>query len=267
MANKLPEKIELTMRAYGFSLLRQEISFLFAPLEFDVNELTNNRLTESRRNSFIIPARNFLSGLSASLSSDIEILGMNPDTLFFLFDRSGEKRVKVIPDIRINLKKQHQLSGEISVEPDSVSVNGPKSVLDTISQVRTVFQKFDQLEETLEKEIQISGIKNVNTDYQSVKLKIPVEEFTEAQQYVPVTVKNIPDGINLKLFPSKVKVAYQVGLSRFAGIHPEDFLLTVDFQEIQKGAQYLKIRIEKTPAFIYAVLLNPEEIEYLIENK
>jgi len=267
LANKLPEEFELTMRAHGFTLLRQELSFLFSPLKFDVNELTNNKLTEKRKSSFIVPARQFLAELSSSLSNDIEILGMNPDTLFFRFDHSGEKLVKIVPNIQVSLKKQYQISGAISVEPDSVLINGSRSIIDTIQEVKTSKHSFELVSETIEKEVKLVGIKNIHIENQLVKLNIPIEEYTEAEQSVQLTLVNKPENVKIKLFPSKVKVAYQIGLSRFSGIHPEDFRLTVDYDEIQKGVQRLKIKTEDTPPYIYSIVIKPEEIEYLIENE
>lgn len=266
LSNKLPEEFELTVRAHGFTLLRQELSFLFIPLEFDVNELTDNRMKENRRNYFAIPSRQFLNELSARLSNDVEIISMNPDTLIFTFDKMSQKRLKVVPDVKINLKKQFQISGEIKTEPDSIVVNGPKSMLDTLQEIKTEGKRYSMIFEPIEEEINLATVANIYSDIQSVLIKIPVEEYTETQQTVPVFVINKPDEINVKLFPAKVKVTFQVGLSRFSGIHPEDFKLTVDYNDILQGKQRLKITTESTPAFIYALKITPEELEYLIEN-
>ena len=54
LSNTPPAEFELTVRAHGFTLIRQELSFLFLPLQFDVNALTNNRMIDSKKNYFII---------------------------------------------------------------------------------------------------------------------------------------------------------------------------------------------------------------------
>ncbi|MFY9152127.1 MAG: hypothetical protein WAO52_08945 [Prolixibacteraceae bacterium] len=266
LSNKLPDKFELTIKAHGFTLLRQELSFLFMPLEFDVNELTDNRMKENRRNYFAIPSRQFLNELSARLSNDVEILSMNPDTLIFAFDKTSQKRLKVVPNVKLNLKKQYQISGEIKTEPDSILVNGPKSMLDTLQEIKTEGKRYSMVFESIEEKINVAAVNNIYTENPSVLIKVPVEEYTETQQTVPVSVINKPEETNVKLFPAKVKVTFQVGLSRFAGIHPEDFKLTVDFNNILQGKQRLKITTESAPAFIYELKITPEELEYLIEN-
>jgi hypothetical protein len=95
---------------------------------------------------------------------------------------------------------------------------------------------------------------------------IPVEEYTEAQQSVPVMLTDTPANVKVKLFPARVKVSFLVGLSRFSEIHPEDFKLAVSYTDIEGGQQRLRIKTVSAPAFLYDVKITPEEIEYLIEN-
>lgn len=266
LASKLPEQFELKIEAHGFTILRHKLILLFMPLEFNVNDMTNNRMLESRRNSYAFPAKQFLSELSYQMSNDLKVLSMNPDTLFFRFDKMGQKRVKVKPVVKVNLKKQYQISGNITTIPDSITVNGPQSTLDTLHFVSAETKQFNAVYEPILEEVKINPVKGLFFEPLAVALNIPVEEYTEAQQLVSVVLVNQPSEVIVKLFPAKVKVTFQVGLSRFSETHPEDFKLTVSYSNIQKGKQRLKITAEATPAFIYDLKISPEELEYLIEN-
>jgi hypothetical protein len=266
LSNQLPEKFNLKIRARGFTVLRHQVSFLFLPLEFNVNAMTDNRMMDSKKSSFVLPARQFLAELSNELSNEMEILSMNPDTLYFRFDHMVQKMVKVKPMVVVNLKKQFQISGDIKTNPDSVLVNGPQAVLDTLHFVLTEPQKFNALDQLVETKVLLHNLKDTYFEPQNVTIKIPVEEYTEAQLSLPVFLKDRPSGVNIKLFPAKVKVTFQVGLSRFKDIKPEDFKLSVSFSDITEGKQQLKITKESTPAYLYELKIAPEEIEYLIES-
>jgi len=266
LASKTPEKFDLKIEAHGFTILRYKLSFFFVPLEFNVNELTHNRMTESKKNSFAFPARQFLSELSNQMSNEAKIQSMSPDTLFFRFDQMGQKRIKVKPVYHITLKKQFQISGDIKSVPDSITVNGPQSALDTLQFAYTETVHFNEADKAISIESRISQVKELYFEPRSVKVNIPVEEYTEAQLSVPVSVYNQPNNVKVKLFPANVKISFQVGLSRFSQIHPEDFKLNVLYTDIKPGKQRLKITTEITPAYIYALKINPEELEYLIEN-
>jgi hypothetical protein len=266
LASKPVDQFELKIKTHGFTILRHKLSFLFMPLEFNVNEMTNNRMVESKKSSFVFPSRQFLTELSYQFSNEVEILSMSPDTLVFKFDQMGRKRVKVKPSFRVNLKKQFQISGDVVTSPDSVMVSGPQSSIDTLHFVSTESLKFDASDQTISTNARIFPIKGFYFEPQSVRVNVPVEEYTEAQQSAQVVLDNQPSDTNVKLFPAKVKISYQVSLNRFSQIHPEDFKLTVTYNDIKEGKPRLKITAETIPAFIYALKITPEELEYLIEN-
>lgn len=264
--NQLPEKFDLTIRSHGFSILRHQVSFIFMPFQFNVNEMTNDQMLERNKDNFAFPSRQFLTELSNQFSNEMDILSMNPDTLFFKFGKMGQKMVKVKSMVQVELKKQHQIAGEITTTPDSVMVSGTQSALDTLEFVLTDSKRFNAVDQTVVAEVSLPKIKEVFFSSQVVEVNIPVEEYTEAQLLVPVTVKDQAPGVDLKLFPEKVKITFQVGLSRFQAIKPEDFRLSVAFPDISQGKQDLKVSIESHPDYLYDLKISPEEIEYLIQN-
>lgn len=266
LANTPPEKFELKIKAHGFTILRHRLSFFFMPLEFNVNEMTSNRMNESRRNSFAFPSRQFLSELSYLLANDMEILSMSPDTLFFKFDKLSQKRVKVQPRLKVNLRKQYQISGDTQCKPDSVTVSGAHSVIDTLRVAYTEPVKINDASQTIQTEIAITPYNEVYFDPRNIELTIPIEEYTEAQQVAPVAMIDQPADVKVKLFPQKVKVTFQVGLSRFSEIKPEDFKLFVSYTDIKDGKPRLKVSAESVPAYLYSLKFTPEELEYLIEK-
>jgi hypothetical protein len=266
LASSLPEQFDLTVEAHGFTILRNQLIFLIMPLQFDVNDLTNNRMVESKKSYFAFPTRQFLNELSYRLSNDLKITSINPDTLIFRFDKLGQKRLEVKPQVKFTLKKQFRKSGNVSVVPDSVTVNGPKVTIDSMQFAYTQSYQFIEADKTILTDALITSAKELDFEPKQVKMKIPIEEYTEAEQSVTVLLNNEPDGVKIKLFPSKVKVSFLVGLSRFSEIHPEDFRLTVSYDDILQGRQRLKINAESVPSFLYELKIFPEELEYLIEK-
>jgi YbbR domain-containing protein len=266
IASKPADQFEMKIRAHGFTILRNKLSFLFMPLEFNVNDLTKDRMQISKKSSFAFPSRQFYTELSYQLSNELDILSISPDTLYFKFDQMGTKRVKVRPVVKLNLKKQFQISGNIETKPDSVTVNGAQSTIDTLQFVYTEALRGNNVDQTTTKDVRIHPLKEVYFDRKSIEITVPVEEYTEAQQTVQVGVPDKPAARNIKLFPAKVSISYQIGLSRFTQIHPEDFKLTVSYKDILEGKQRLKISADITPAYIYSLKIMPEELEYLIES-
>lgn len=266
LSNNPPDQFNLKVRAHGFTILRHRLSLFFLPMEFNVNEMTNNAMINNHKSSYAFPSRQFLTEIAYQLSNDMEILSMNPDTLFFKFDQMGQKRIKVKPQLIVNLKKQYQISGDMKSIPDSVTVYGPQHNIDTLQFAPTELLQFNNTDQPVKTQAQIIKIKDLYFEPKKIELSFPVEEYTEAQQLVPVLIDSLPDNLNIKLFPPKVKVSFQVGLSRFSEIKPEDFKLTVSQNDIKDGNPRLKISVKSMPSHIYDMKIIPEELEYLIES-
>jgi len=266
LSSKPPDQFNLKVKAHGFTILRHRLSLFFIPMDFNVNDLTNNLMADNHKSNYAFPARQFLTEIAYLLSNDMEILSMTPDTLSFKFDQMGQKRIKVKPSLIVNLKKQYRISGNVQSTPDSVTVYGPQQAIDTLQYARTEALRFDNADEPVKEKALINKIKDIYFEPRQIELSFPVEEYTESQQSVQVQVNNQPANLNVKLFPPKVKVTFQVGLSRFSEIKPEDFKLAVSYNDIIEGKLRLKIAVESTPSFIYDLKITPEELEYLIEN-
>jgi hypothetical protein len=192
------------------------------------------------------------------MSGDLELLSMRPDTLYFGYGQLTQKQVKVKPVVKVTPKKQYQLSGEVR--------STPKNMIDTLQFVYTKSQTFSDADKTFATNAEINQQDGLYYSRPDVELKVPVEEYTEAQQSVPVTVLDVPPGVNVKLFPARVKVSFLVGLSQFSEIRPDNFNFAVSYTDIEKGAQRLPVRKLSVPPFLYDVSVNPEEVEYLIEK-
>jgi hypothetical protein len=93
-----------------------------------------------------------------------------------------------------------------------------------------------------------------------------VEEYTEKQLSVPITVNNLPEGVQVNLFPAQVKVSFMIGLSQFAKVSPQDFKASVSYEDLQNNLDYLPVKIEKKPSHLESVNYLPKKVEYLIEK-
>lgn len=224
-------------------------------------------MENSPNSSFRIGTRQFINRLSSQVSNELKITEIQPDSLYFKFDRLIHKKVKVKPNITYELKKQYYISSEITTEPDSVEISGAESILDTIQFVATKAQHYKDLDKDIQRNVQLESSKNYSVSPSRVILKIPLEEFTEKQVVVPILVTDVPENVNVKLFPDKAKVSFLVGLSHFSDITANDFNLSVPYADIANKKEILKVKLNTEPPNILSVTVNPEDVEYLIEMK
>jgi YbbR domain-containing protein len=148
---------------------------------------------------------------------------------------------------------------------------GPANLLDTIDKVVTVPIKNSELSDTLEKKVNLASIPGTSLPVKKVKVIIPVDRFTEASVEVPLAIKNLPDSVDIKIFPGSIKLTYSVTLSMYNKSRKSDFLPYVDFNDIDLTAlsenSRLKVHLDSVPTYARSVSLYPSNVEFLIEIK
>ena len=91
-----------------------------------------------------------------------------------------------------------------------------------------------------------------------------MEQYTEGEMILPITVKNVPNGYDIKLFPSEVSVNYLVSLDKFDLVKEDIFKTSVNFDNNNKR---LPIELDFQADFIENVRLKPEKVEYFLIKK
>ncbi len=266
LSNELPSRLKLTVRAYGFDLLRYKLSF-FQSLNFPVNEYTNNKMEKVGDNNFLFPTNRMTSQVATQLSSAISVTHISPDTINFQFSSLIEKKIPVHLNTELKFEPQFRLEGDVVLKPDSVWVIGAQAIIDSVKQVETELLELKKLNETKTKRIDLVKVEGLSFVQKKVEVKLPVEQFTEAQKQVRLKVINVPESVFLRLFPHEIKLSYLVGLKDYETISAEQFDLEADYSKMDTVRNILKVYLKNSPLNVSNISFYPEEVGYLIEKK
>jgi len=261
------QKVDLKIKASGFTILRQRINRSIVPLVYDFSQM--QRLNRGGQSLAYVLTSSQISSVSEQLLMGMEIVNVSPDTIFLTMDKLNNKKVPISLKGDIAFEKQFILADSIHFNPDSVIIKGPKSVLDTVSVVYTEFISTNKLKENYSKKVLLEKINSVSISPKSVDLSILVEPFTEKSFSVPIDVVGLPDSLRMKTFPSSVKVTFRAGMSKFDRVMPDDFRAVVDASEILNGqnSNRLRVRFYKTPDIIQSYDFSPIFVEYFLERQ
>lgn len=265
VANSLPSRFEFKVEAHGFTLLRHKLSFSFSPILLNLTTLTKGVTPDA--GNYTIKTSSLIATISEQVSNEITITEINPGELVIKLDSLKTKTVPVEPDVSLHFNPQYNLKEPVSSHPQQVLITGPASVLDTISSLKTEHKTFEKLEKTIEKVVSVIHPDKTDLKPEKVTLKIPAEKFTEKELKIPVQIKNKPEGMKIKLFPSEVKISFLVGLGEFENITPERFSAVVDFDKRTPESENLEIILEKQPSYIQILRIFPQSVEYLTETE
>lgn len=267
LVSDLPERISLTVRGPGYSILKHKLSSNKLPLQIDLGKVNPRVTRDDQRYEFYILTFALREDFRRRLGKEFEIMAVTPDTIHFVFDMISFRKVPVKPEVVVVPQKQYMKYGAITCEPDSIDISGPASVVDTLNFISTKLYRADQINSTTTLSLQLEAIGNVVYSNKKVNVTIPVEQFTEAVREVPVTILNIPANGIIRLFPDKIKVYCNVALRDYNMFMLAPLEAVTDMKGVDiRNSQKLKINLKNIPLYVSAVRFAPAEVEYIFER-
>ena len=265
LVNKLPEKILLKITAQGFYLFANKINLFNDQVIIDCNNLKY----KNESSQAIYPTYSGFDKIASQLNSEVEILKIFPDTIFFYF---GDKKAKVVPvkfNSNVSFEKQYQLKGEIKLNPNRVTVLGPGFLVDSIKEIETELVILKELKKDASIKANLIlpiKYKEFELSQSQIQVSLSVEKFTEAFIEVPVNTINLPDNYSIKTFPEKIKISYLVAFSEFDHVDASKFTVIADYNKINNQNR-IAIEIKNKPEFVQIIRTNPSKVEYIISKR
>ncbi len=189
LVNSPPTRFELKVNAHGFTLLRHKLNLAFTPIVLNVSKITANKNNQINETDYRIATSSLTNTISSQISNEISIIDILPATLQISLDRLFTKEVPVKTSLLLDFKPQHNLSSEIITTPAFVTIEGPKTLIDTIEYILLEKEEFKNLRKTTSKDIDVIKPEKISVSPKKVKVTIDVEEFTENQLLLPIEVE------------------------------------------------------------------------------
>ncbi len=205
--------------------------------------------------------------LARKLSLDIIHADFLDTEIRIPYETKSIKRVPVVSKVQVNYAPGYSSENKGIVVPDSVTISGPSSVLDTITHISTVSTVKKKVDKNLVSKVKLQKIDPKVAFYEdAVEFQLEVQKFTERKMKIPLTVVNAPTGVTLNLFPTTVEVTFMISVEKYELIKPIDFTIVCDFSEISEEQDFFIPQIETQPDFIKNATLSPRKIHYIIKR-
>ncbi len=258
---EMPGHLDLQINAHGYALLRYKMFRKPVPISFKVSAFNLNRGKDS--SSAYILTRYLKDQIARQLPTELQLLEINPDTLYFQFAERVTRMVKIKPDFEYSIEKQFTIKDEIMLTPDSVEVTGPDLILDTLAFVYTTRYDLGVLTRNYSDKVKLNREADLQYNLSRVNCSIELERFTELLVTVPIEVLNLPDSILLQTFPSTIKLNCRVGLSKYDRIDRYPFRAVVDYDKIDEHIATLNVTIQNLPDYLLGYEYSPKTVEFL----
>jgi hypothetical protein len=266
--DKLLEKdpvgeIELLIKGSGFKILSSKFSRNSILLS------TENLGKKTASKYFFLP-KNQQVNIQKQLLSGIQIEQIIRDTIHLEIGSLTSKKVPVNLNLNIKYHIGYDTSTKIEIEPDSISISGPKEQINKIKEIKSSLLSLNDVKSNFEKTLLIikpKNSKNINFSSETIKIKGSVEKFTEGSFKIPFKIINLPPNIKLATLEKTVEVVFIVSLSDFNKIDINSFKVECDYKTSENNNfGYLIPKIVMKPFLVKSIKVIPNKIDFLIQK-
>ncbi|HTI57973.1 CdaR family protein [Mucilaginibacter sp.] len=254
------DTIKATLKGTGWEILFQKMEYANKNIEVDLKSL------ESK--DYVVLSSQ-LKQINNRTDFDQPIVSFSPDTLYFDFSGRTVKRVPVNLITGIHYQRQFAQSNNITVEPSYVTVSGPDNVIDNIKSWNTDSLVLDSVNETIRANLTLEPVKQGNLSIypKSVRVRIPVDEFTEKTVQIPVKLVNNHNFYRVKIFPQKVKITFTTSLRKYPEMDEDFFEAAADLDLWHnRGYSTLPVKLTRYPPYCKIVKIEPQNVDFIIRK-
>lgn len=258
--NVLPEFIEISVADNGVEIFLLDIKKKDS-LELNIKELTEGGTTE-------LQGDQYRQLIRSRLAPNTNIRGYYPMSISLATSKLERKEVGVVFDGEITTSRANLVADSTMFIPETVMAYGSGESLKQLKTAVTEYTLFKNLKATSQLPIKINPVKGVKFVPSEVEIYIPIEEFTERTFEIPITASHVPANLDVKFFPSRVKISFSVTLEDYKKITAEDFEIALDYRNFHENeGGRVELKLTKNPPSAKNTRILPSSVEFLFENK
>lgn len=184
-----------------------------------------------------------------------------PTTVELELERRAERKVPVVPDLVTVPAMGFTVLRPLLVEPDSVTIRGGASQVETIRQVATRRVSLDDLQYAVMRDVPLevpTGTRGIELDPPSVLVTVPVDSLVVRQVRLPVRATG-PAAASVRVQPDSVDVVVRGAAAAVLRQLQAVSRATVRVDAVPSGPELRPVSVELSPGGFVSVSPRPEE--------
>lgn len=256
----LPQNLHVQLRDKGSQLFAYRYTRKFNPVVVDYNAHDNSS------GHVVIPANEIRRQIASQLLAGTQLLNIKPDTIEFYYNFGQCKRVPVVMLGEVRTGRLYSLA-KTTFSADSVTVYASREILDTITGAYLQPFNLRNLTDTTRVRRPFTQLRGVKFVPSQIDVTFCIDRLVEKTVQIPVQQVNFPASKQLRTFPAAVNVTFQVGMGLYRKITSENFVLVVNYEDLLKNkTNRCHLSIKTVPDGVTHVRINPQDVEYIIEE-
>jgi len=217
---------------------------------------------------------NTLSHYIQTQEKELNIISIEDVSRRIRISKASKKNVPIRYDIEASYATEHMnTAGKVILEFDSVTIEAPQIILDTIKEIRTEKIVHEKLSSTVEAKAKLLLPANVFCNKEKVPYKIPVDRFTQFKFKTKVKTSaptiigyhSGGSGIHWSNYSGKLtvipdEVIVFVNLPMSAKTKEKDITAYIDFNKNKESSKY-EVHLSGIPKGSAIVAIEPRMVD------
>ncbi|GEM_PF-5801097 len=268
LLNEVPARIAVNVAGSGYNLIKYDNEFDDDTLAINMDNLNMSTWGEYQRG--YLDANSIGKVLQERAGGALSVNRVLSDTISFVFDLKVARTIGVMPITEFEVEPGYIVLDSGRCSPSELEVFGALTLLDTLASLRTERIKLGELNKSISKKVPVDMAilgGDAELEIDSVVIDIEIDQLTEKRMVVAPELINVPDSLQMLLFPKSVELSFQVALSRFSQVRESDFRVLIDYSKAEEGLQILPVDLVGWPPDAHKVRLQPEMVEFVLTER
>lgn len=255
----LPEFIDVKLEDNGLQIFKYDMM----PKDTIVIDVE-----DAKRNEYkAIQGNQLIHLISQNLSNSSKLLNYYPAAISLASSKLQKKQIPIEFVGEVTTSGANFIVDTAKFIPTTVTAYSSNAKLAKISVAKTENTTFKNLKATSQMKVKLQDVEGVKFVPNEVEYYLVVHEFTEKDFEVPITCANLPKGLNIKFFPSQIKVLFLVTLDEYRKISPEDFKIELDYNAFHQNTNSrVELALTHYPSSVKKPRLAQSSVEFLFEK-
>lgn len=260
LISSMPGAVNVSVRDKGSSLVRY-VWGRVPTMNIDFNDYVKDE------NRMILNETELNGRLRSFFGNGVQIVSVKPDSINLFYTSAPGRKAGVVINADIKPNYQYIISGNLMMNVDSVRLYSINPLPAKLTTVQTAPIVLTDLRDTTTVEVRIAPIAGVRIIPDRISVTVPVEPLISKRQIIPIEVRNIPAGMGMITFPSKIEASYLVPMSSYNEARP-DIKAYVDYSSALDGSpSKLPVAVSYHTDAYRNLSFTPDSVEYVIERK